>query len=150
MACWSNEVTLMIGTIATGLAYGGSFAILPLTTSNYYGDAHFGMPSRYPYARKPVLTPYILGINYALLQVYTNIASLLFSFIAGKIYDAFASVILPNGTHICYGMYCYSFTFTMTAGCSVIATALVIWLTVRERRHDRMLQEKVLAESAVN
>jgi MFS transporter, OFA family, oxalate/formate antiporter len=111
-----TSVGLMIGTILTGLSYGGQFAVIPIVLNTYYGDKY-----------------YATNVGMQALSVAAGV--LLLSLISGKIYDSHA-IIDGDGVPQCYGSECWQGTFIMTAALAAAAHLFVVILVFRERRFD--------------
>jgi MFS family permease len=111
MIFWVNTPLLMIGTILTGLSYGGFFATINLIINKYYGDENYSSN---------------LGFN----TLVISLAGLIMGQISGKIYDHFAI------NKVCYGSICYRYTFTFTSALCFIAAGVALFVVIRERRDD--------------
>lgn len=123
MALVQNYVTLMIGTLLTGLSYGGSFAILPYIMNRYYGGRRY-------------------GFHLTLVAVWIQLSSLAFSYTSGALYDHFAQSI-EQGEAKCYGAYCWSITLAITCSSCIVACGIAWWLGLREKRQvKRYLAEQ--------
>lgn len=107
---------LMVGTVLTGLSYGGQFAVIPIVLNTFYGDKN-----------------YATNVGMQALSVAAGV--LLLSLISGKIYDSHAE-IGHDGVPQCYGSECWQGTFILTAALAAAAHLLVVVLVVREKRFD--------------
>ena len=114
-----HPIALLATTIVTGLCYGGIQAVIPYTIFSYYGQSRF-------------------GFLYSFLHVFSASNGFILSLVSGRLYDYFSQDRTEAGDVVCYGTMCYIFTLCITTCCLIIATALAVWLFVRERRHDEM------------
>eukprot|EP01126_Amoeba_proteus_P067107 TRINITY_DN9840_c0_g1_i5.p1 TRINITY_DN9840_c0_g1~~TRINITY_DN9840_c0_g1_i5.p1 ORF type:complete len:504 (+),score=51.42 TRINITY_DN9840_c0_g1_i5:230-1741(+) len=118
---FSNIGMLYFGIVLLGVAYGGFYCVLPVMISEVYGVDHFGA---------------IWGV----LSVSPALGSYFFStLIAGKLLDHFklsSSICVATDStsschELCYGSSCFSYTYFISAGASLIALILAVLLKWR-------------------
>jgi len=121
---------IYVGVIVLGLAYGGTFCLIPTLISDLFGLKHF-------------------GANYGLLGVAPALGSTLINAVlAGGLNQLFgdsSSVCILNDygncTYYCIGPDCYQFTFFITSALCLIALALSCLLRSK-RKYDKTVAEK--------
>jgi len=111
------------GIIFIGIAYGGTFALVPTLTSELFGLKHF-------------------GANFGFVGLAPAVGSECISvLLAGKLNDTFKrdnyiTIVAEGGisnTH-CLGRVCYRYTLFVTLGLCCLAIVASFFLTLRQRK----------------
>jgi len=112
MAFLNNSISLMLGSIATGISYGATSAILPYVTNNYFGDENFGQ-------------------NMGWMFLSVGCFSFVFGVITGQIYDRQA----VDGQK-CFGRTCYMYTLLGTTILGILNIIVVLFLTKKRKTKE--------------
>jgi len=112
---------MYVGIIILGIAYGGTFCVVPTLVTEFFGLGSF-------------------GANYGVMGMAPAIGSeLLATVLAGKLNDYFKkngefyTIENDKRTSHCSGQECYRYAFVTTSGICIIATVIASWLWWRRR-----------------
>jgi len=128
---FTNIPGMFVGIVLVGLAYGGTFALVPTLTSEFFGLKNF-------------------GANYGVVGIAPAIGSELLSvLIAGKLNDFFRKehyiTIISKGVSNkhCIGEICYRYTFIVTV---IICALAILSSFLLSRRQRKKKMETINAE----
>jgi MFS family permease len=116
LGIFSDQIFLLIGTVAFGMAYGGLNAITAVCMNLYFGSVNFGKNSG-PVYLGTALSGFFLGI------------------IVGGLYDSQADL-----SHKCYGVQCFRVSFFLEAGLAALISIASIILTIRSRQFRKRVE----------
>ena len=121
------NATLYISVAILGICYGVHFSVMVSTSSELFGLKQFGK-------------------IYNFILLANPLGSLLFSSLAGYIYDLEAAkqhsggaVAGSDNVTVCYGPSCFRLTFCVLSAMACLGTLLSVILTVRIRPVYQML-----------
>eukprot|EP01113_Clastostelium_recurvatum_P040911 TRINITY_DN6427_c0_g1_i4.p1 TRINITY_DN6427_c0_g1~~TRINITY_DN6427_c0_g1_i4.p1 ORF type:complete len:466 (+),score=89.07 TRINITY_DN6427_c0_g1_i4:93-1490(+) len=98
LAIFPSLSLVFLGVVLTGLAYGGSWAMVPTIISELWGESYFGTNFGLV-GLSPALGSFVLG-----------------TLLSGAVYE---SHIPPGGGTLCHGPECYRLTWYILAGLSL-------------------------------
>lgn len=116
---WSNQLAvLVIALIGIGMPNGALWCLTPTMLSEFYGTKYFGR-------------------NWGTVICGNAFGGLLIQTVFGKTYDAAIGYV---GRKYCYGLKCFTWSFTMAAvlsGCATLFNSAVLESEIRKHKHNR-------------
>jgi len=106
---------VLFGVALTGLAYGATFTIVHLITSEWFGTRHFGQ-------------------NYGWISLAVAAGSFSLNAAVGSLYDQQAALQHNDPPNVCYGAICFQYGFIFCGCIALLGTVMVILLIRLTRR----------------
>jgi MFS family permease len=115
---FTSKQYVIFGVLGCGLAYGASWAIIPIIVSDNFGASSFSM-------------------NLGWISSIVGPASVTFNSLAGKLYDQQT----PAGSTECVGAKCYRDAFVVAASCSAFAFLVALFVIPNTQRGQRKIRQ---------
>ena len=122
-----NFSTLLLTTIACGISFGATWCQTPIILGELFGDQYMG--SNYGWAMVSSAVFSKFQFKSRLLFIYFCLLLLGFLFTFG-FSAAYEQAIFQPGEIYCYGLQCFTWSFVMLAGASLVGFIATVFLTL--------------------